>query len=100
MFLVIGVDFVHGSLHVHYDLPCRLNQISTLSSLPGEPSSWHVAVEPRDEGNGVLRIHTVVKERGETVVEATTLLPAGETAAITSENDGDKATLTLAPAFR
>ncbi len=100
MLLVIGVDFLHGGLHVHYDLPARLNRASTLQSLADAPESWLISVEPRDAGNGAVELHAVIEENGTVIGESKTILTIGETVTIISKLGNDEATLTLAPAFR
>lgn len=96
--LSVFVEYRHGSVHVHYPLPCSYGVTSTLSSPEGAPTSWRVEVTPKDLGNDLVSVLTVVRENDEEISRFEVINKIGEKAKITSTGpEEDKMELTVHP---
>lgn len=96
--LSVFIDYRHGSVHVHYPLPCSYGSTSTLTSLADAVVPWRVEVTPKNLGHGLIAVTTVVRENGEEVSRSEIINKMGEKAIITStDSEGDKIELTVHP---
>jgi len=96
--LSVFIDYRHGSVHVQYPLPCSYGTTSTLTSPEEAVVPWKVEVTPKNLGNGLVSVTTLVRENGEEISRSEVINKMGEAAKITSSGpDGDKVELTVRP---